>query len=164
MWIRKLIEENPMLLTHRQLPLSEIVAGLKENYGAVDLSTEEIPSLSMHEFNAFHLPRNEILQLPREQLRIQGLKIPITPQTAHFTGRDYVPLWGEDSIYLAYETQVGYLYSNSRKLFLEAAIARGISPEEARAEGEDYYSYLHYLQGYLESFVAPFVRECGDVE
>ena len=56
----------------------------------------------------------------------------------------------DDFIYLAYEEQVRYFYSNSNKLFLEAVLARGISEDDIINQTEEYTSYLFYLQSYLE--------------
>ena len=56
----------------------------------------------------------------------------------------------EDFIYLAYEEQIRYLYSNSNKLFLEAALAGGISEDDIANQSEEYTCYLFYLQSYLE--------------
>lgn len=61
MWIQEFLKINPYFLTHRQISIEEIVAGLKEGCGAEALPKEKIPSLFMHEFNAVHLPRNEEL-------------------------------------------------------------------------------------------------------
>lgn len=162
MWIKEFIGENPLFLSHRQIPLAEIVAGIKDRLGAVELPCEEIPHLQMHLFNAVHLPRNEELGLTQDQLNIRALKIPITKKTAHYARRNFtsmVPPEEEDYIYLAFETQVGYTYSNSNKLFLEAKLAQGISQEEIDQAGENYNCYLFYLKQYIGHYFAPFVQE-----
>lgn len=159
MWIKEFINENPWFLTHRQIPLEEIIAGMKEQLGAVELPQEEIPQLDMHLFNAVHLPRNEELGLQEDRLNIRAVKIPITEETAHYTRRNYVPQFPEDYIYLAFETQVGYQYSNSSKLFLETKIARGISQADTAESGENYNCYLFYLKQYVGHYFAPFIQE-----
>lgn len=75
--------------------------------------------------------------------------------TKHYTEKDYVSMncyneTSEDYIYLAYEEQVRYLYSNSNKLFLEAVLARGISEADITNETEAYICYLPYLKSYLQ--------------
>lgn len=75
--------------------------------------------------------------------------------TKHYTEKDYVSMnryneTSEDYIYLAYEEQVRYLYSNSNKLFLEAVLARGISEADITNETEAYICYLSYLKSYLQ--------------
>lgn len=157
MWIEEFVKRNPYFLTHRQIPIEEIVAGLKEYLGAVELP--EVPSMPMHRFNAVHLPSNEVLGLSEEELRIQAVKIPITERSAHYTLRNYVPQPDEDFIYLVYENQVGYCYSNSNQLFLETAIARGLHPRDAAEKGEAYFCYLGYLKRFLETCIAPYVKE-----
>ena len=53
-------------------------------------------------------------------------------------------------MYLAYEEQLRYLYSNSNILFLETVLARGIPEEAIENKTEDYICYLDYLKHYLE--------------
>lgn len=159
MWIKEFVNQNPWFLNHRQIPLEEIIAGMKEHFGALELPREEIPHLNMHLFNAVHLPRNEELGLPEDRLNIRALKIPITEKTAHYVRRNYVSEFPEDFIYLAFETQVSYTYSNSNKLFLEAKIAQGISQADIDEAGENYNCCLFYLKQYIGHYFAPFIQE-----
>ena len=119
------------------------------------MDANEIPNLRMHRFNAYHLPSNEILNLSEEQLEIKAIRVPTTDTTKHYVAKNFVSMNRydeacEDYIYLAYEKQVGYLYSNSNELFLEAVLAKGISEDDITNQTEKYTCYLFYLQSYLE--------------
>lgn len=150
--IREWVKMHPSSIVIGTVPLSTIVEKYKDEYGAVEISDSEIPNLWMHKFNAVNLPLNETLELSEERLYIKGIRIPITDRSKHLTLKDYVPRCTGDGdyIYLAYEDQVGYHYSNSNKLFLEVALARGVDAEQVKQEAEEYVSYLFYLQCYLE--------------
>lgn len=52
-------------------------------------------------------------------------------------------------MYLAYEEQLRYVYSNSNILFLETVLACGIPEEAIENKTEDYTCYLSYLNQYL---------------
>lgn len=149
--IRAWVKKHPSALVIGSIPLSAIVEKYKREYDAVEISDSEIPNLWMHKFNARNLPRNVILQLSEEMLRIKAIRIPISEQSRHLTLKDFVPQGTEDEpyIYLAYEEQVGYHYSNSGKLFLEVALAQGITEEQVKLETEEYICYLSYLQRYI---------------
>lgn len=149
------IKENPSTIVRGQVPLAEVIDKIKRDTNACDIPIGDIPSLWMHRFNAFHLPSNEVLHLTEDELQIKAIRIPITDATKHYTIKNFRSMnsrdeVAEDYIYLAYEEQVRYLYSNSNKLFLEAALARGVSEEDIAEETEEYTSYLFYLQCYLD--------------
>ena len=149
------IKENPSVIIHGQVPLAGIINKIKRETDANDILSSDIPNLRMHRFNAYHLPSNETLNLTEEQLQIKAIRIPITDATKHYTAKNFVSMNRydeavEDYIYLAYEEQVRYLYSNSNKLFLEAALARGVSEEDIAGKTEEYTCYLFYLQCYLD--------------
>lgn len=115
----------------------------------------DIPNMWMHEYNAVHLPKNEELQLTVPQLQIKAIKIPINAQTQSYTDRDFVSLSfdaSEDYIYLAYEEQVGYHYSNSNKLFCEAVLMEGIDQRDMDDRTENYMVFLFRLKNYDELY------------
>ena len=149
------LEENPTAIVRGLVPITDVVEKIKRETDARDMQVSEIPNLRMHRFNAYHLPSNEILNLTEEQLQIKAIKISITDATKHYTDKDFVSMKRldedcDDFIYLAYEEQVCYFYSNSNKLFLEAVLARGISEDDIINQTEEHTSYLFYLQSYLE--------------
>ena len=149
------LEKNPTALVRGNVPIANIIERIKNRTGASYISKNDIPNLRMHRFNAFYLPCNETQHLSEDQLQIKAIKIPITDLTKHYTEKDYVSMnryneTSEDYIYLAYEEQVRYLYSNSNKLFLEAVLARGISEADITNETEAYICYLSYLKSYLQ--------------
>lgn len=153
--IQTYIEENPSAIIIGQVPLNAVIEKIKRDTHAYDMPTGDIPNLWMHRFNAYHLPSNEKLNLSEEELQIKAIRIPITDATKHYTAKNFVSMnrceeGKEDYIYLAYEEQTRYLYSNSNKLFLEAVLARGVSEEDIAEKTEEYTSYLFYLQNYLE--------------
>ena len=150
-----LYKENPSVIVHGQVPLVGIIDKIKRETNANDILTSDIPNLRMHRFNAYHLPSNETLKLTEEQLQIKAIRIPIIDATKHYTAKNFVSMSRydeavEDYIYLAYEEQVRYLYSNSNKLFLEVALARGVSEEDIAGKTEEYTCNLFYLQCYLD--------------
>lgn len=69
---------------------------------------------------------------------------------------NYVPVFPDDEeadfLYLAYEEQVNYYYSNCNRLFLEARLMEGISQEEIDANTEETMDFVHYLKSYDESY------------
>lgn len=55
-------------------------------------------------------------------------------------------------IYLAYESQVGYHYSNSNELFLEVALSRGLLLTDFQRKDEEYCTFLKYHQTYANLY------------
>lgn len=137
-------------------PFDKIIENLKKRYRVQSLTEEEIPNLSMHRFNAVHLPANESLGLSEEQLQIKAIKIIIDERSRHYVQKDYVPVspycQKDDFIYLAYESQVGYHYANSNKLFLEVALSRGLLQADFQRKDEEYYTFLKYHQTYANLY------------
>ena len=149
------IRNNPNAIVRGLIPIMEVVEKIKRDTSAKDMQADEIPNLRMHRYNAYNLPSNEILNLTEQQLQIKAIRIPIIDNTEHYTTSNFVSMRRsnedcEDYIYLAYEEQVRYFYSNSNKLFLEAVLARGISEDDIINQTEEYTCYLFYLQSYLE--------------
>ena len=145
MWIRDFVRKHPNVIVRGAVPYSEIVERLKEQYDAVEIPLAEIPSMRMHRYNAVNLPSNEALRLTEEQLKFSAIKIPITDKSSLYTTKDYIPVVGIDGkefIYLVYEEQLRYHYSNSNRLFLEVAVSRGIPESDIENETEDYLDYL----------------------
>ena len=69
---------------------------------------------------------------------------------------NYVPVFPDDEeadfLYLAYEEQVNYYYSNCTRLFLETHLMGGISQEEIDANTEEAMDFVHSLKSYDESY------------
>lgn len=116
-------------------PLGEIAAALKQAYGGEELSPGQIPGYQhMHLCNALHTPENEErLHLPEDQLHIRAVQL---PQAAGYRSREAGR--ETDPVYLAYEEQTGYVYSNSNVLFLEVQIARGYTRRDREERTERY--------------------------
>lgn len=115
-YIKDFVRTHPDVIVQGSVPYSEIVERLKEQYGAVAIPLAEIPSMRMHRYNAINLPANEALRLAEEQLKFSAIKIPITDKSSLYTAKDYVSVVGMDGkefIYLVYEDQLRYHYSNS---------------------------------------------------
>ena len=149
------VTEHPAAMVRGQIPVAEVVEKIKRETKAEDMQAGEIPDLRMHRLNACHLPGNQILNITEEQLQIKAIRVPVTDTTKHYTEKDFVSMRHstqdrEEFIYLAYEEQVGYFYSNSNKLFLEAVLARGISENAIANQTAEYTCYRFYLQSYLE--------------
>ena len=149
-----LMKQYDWIIPKQPVPLGQVIEALSEKFHAVPLEGGDIPFLRMHQYNAFHLPKNEQLQLTVPQLKIKAIKIPITGQTFPYTLMNYVPVSEdeEDFLYLAYEEQVNYHYSNCNRLFLEAQLMEGISQEEIDANTETAMDFFHYLKSYDESY------------
>lgn len=152
MWIKDFVRKHPDVIVRGSVPYSEIIERLKEQYDAVEIPLAEIPSMRMHRYNAVNLPSNEALRLTEEQLKFSAIKIPITDKSSLYTTKDYIPVVGIDGkefIYLVYEEQLRYHYSNSNRLFLEIAVSRGIPEADIESETENYLDYLFYIKCYL---------------
>lgn len=152
MWIKDYAKKHPDVIVRGSVPYSEIVERLKEQYDAVEIPLVEVPSMRMHRYNALNLPANEALRLTEEQLKFSAIKIPVTDKSSLYTAKNFVPVVGLDGkefIYLVYEDQVRYHYSNSNRLFLEVVIARGIPEADIENETENYLDYLFYIKCYL---------------
>ena len=152
MWIKDFIRKNPDIVIRCSVPYSEIVERLKEQHGAVEIPLTEVPSMRMHRYNALNLPSNETLRVTEEQLQFSAIKIPITDKSSLYTVKDFVPVVGLDGkefIYLVYEEQLRYHYSNSNRLFLEVAVSRGVPEADIENETENYLDYLFYIKCYL---------------
>lgn len=153
LWVKDFVRKYPSAIVHGCVPLKEVAEQLLKNYGGQKLPAREIPDLPMHLFNAVHLPVNDMLQLSKKELSMEGILLPITAKTRQYVQKDYVPISDEaDYIYLAYEEQTRYFYSNSNMLFLEVAIAAGVSEADIQAESEDYIDYLITIQRYIEGY------------
>ena len=151
MWIKDYARKHPDVIVRGSVSYSEIVERLKEQYDAVEIPLAAVPSMRMHRYNALNLPSNEALRLTEEQLKFSAIKIPITDKSSLYTAKDYVSVVGMDGkefIYLVYEDQVRYHYSNSNRLFLEVAVSRGISEADIENETENYLDYLFYIKCY----------------
>lgn len=150
-----LIKQYAWLIPPQPVPQGQVIDQLVKKLHAVPMEPGEIPNMWMHEYNAVHLPKNEELQLTVPQLQIKAIKIPINAQTQSYTDRDFVSLSfdaSEDYIYLAYEEQVGYHYSNSNKLFCEAVLMEGIDQRDMDARTENYMVFLFRLKNYDELY------------
>ena len=133
MWYEEFVKRMPLEAGY--VHISEICDMLREAYGAVELPEEQIPSLKwMHRFNALHTPENqEHLHLTEGQLHIRALQF---PQEAGYSSRE--GNYENHLVYLAFEEQVGYIYSNSNELFLEVDIARGCNRQDIEGNTERY--------------------------
>lgn len=133
MWYEEFVKRMPLKEGH--VHIREICDKLREVYGAVELPEEQIPSLKwVHKFNALHTPENqEHLHLAENQLLIRAIQF---PKAAGYVSRE--ANCENDPVYLAFEEQVNYLYSNSNVLFLEAEIARGYSRRDLEENTERY--------------------------
>lgn len=133
MWYEEFVKRMPF--EEGNPTISEICEKLKKEYGAVELPEERIPSLKwVHRFNALHTPENqEHLHLTEDQLHIRALQL---PQSAGYASRE--GNCANDPVYLAFEEQVGYIYSNSNELFLEVNIARGCNRRDIEENTERY--------------------------
>ena len=152
MWIKDFVRMHPNVIVRGSVPYSEIVERLKEQYDAVEIPLAEIPSMRMHRYNAVNLPSNETLRVTEEQLQFSAIKIPITDKSSLYTAKDFVPVVGLDGkefIYLVYEEQLRYHYSNSNRLFLEVAVSRGVPEADIENETENYLDHLFYIKCYL---------------
>lgn len=153
---KDVLDKHRVVIVDQLVPLGEIVERLMKEYDAVQFASEDIPSLQMHRFNAFHLPRNDELKLAANQLQVKAIKIPINNKTQKYTEKDFVSRVHEDGdeeyIYLAYEEQVGYHHSNSNMLFLEVALEKGVTQKEIDQDAMEYKDYKHYLKTYLELY------------
>lgn len=153
---KNMLDKHPAVIVDHPVPLGEIVERLMKQYDAKQFASADIPSLQMHRFNAFYLPSNYELKLAADQLQIKAIKIPISQKTWKYTEKDFVTRMHEEGdeeyIYLAYEEQVGYHYSNSNMLFLEVALEKGITQKEIDQDTLEYKDYIHYLKSYLELY------------
>ena len=115
-------------------PLGEIAAALKQAYGGEELPPGQIPGYRpMYLFNALHTPENEERIHMPDRLRVRAVQLPQTDgYYSREAGRE------TDPVYLAYEEQTGYVYSNSNALFLEAQIARGYTRRDQEEQTERY--------------------------
>ena len=138
----------------RVVPLEDIIERLKRDYQAAELPQERIPQRRMQLDNAYYYGLDEKLDFAEENLCIRAIRIPVTEKTRHYTQKDFIP-WGQEEngdIYVVYEKNLGYFQSNSNKLFLEIAIARGISQADIENKSEKYKEYLWRMQCYLEDY------------
>ena len=152
MWIKDFVRTHPDVIVRGAVPYSEIVERLKEQYDAVEIPLVEVPSMRIHRYNALNLPSNEALRVTEEQLQFSAIKIPITDKSSLYTAKDFVPVVGLDGkefIYLVYEEQLRYHYSNSNRLFLEVAVSSGVPEVDIENETENYLDYLFYIKCYL---------------
>lgn len=148
----KLIVQYARLIPERPISLGQVIERISKKFNATPIEYGDIPNLWMHRYNAIHLPKNEQMQLTAEQLKIKAIKIPINEQVLQYTVKDFTPvLCGdveENFIYLAYEEQVDYRYSNSNRLYLEAKLMQGISQEDIYMNTETAMDFFFFLKSY----------------
>lgn len=149
---QNLIQQYAWLIPNHPVPLCAVIEQLTQKFHATQVKHDQIPHRRMHLFNAIHLPKNEELQLTEDQLDLNALKIQIDPKTEAYVMRDFVPISsdpeGENYIYLAYEPQVEYRYSNSNRLFLETKLMQGIKQSDLDQRTEDGLDFIFYLKTY----------------
>lgn len=133
MWVKKVLSDKS---PEDYVSLEEICKSIEIEYGITKLELKDIPHLQMHCFNALHSYGNEQLAITKEQLNIEGISLPITTKTKCYMEGNYTPK--KIGIYLVYEDQIGYHYSNSERLQLEVLIARGVTEEDVRKNTERY--------------------------
>lgn len=152
----KLMEQYAWLIPKHPILLGQVIEQISKKFNAAQIENGDIPHLWMHRFNAVHLPKNEELRLAEEQLKIKAIKIPINEQVAQYIAKDFTPvLCGDEEaniIYLAYEEQVDYRYSNSNRLFLEAKLMQGISQKDIDMNREAAMDFFFYLKSYDELY------------
>lgn len=152
----KLMEQYTWLIPKHPISLSQVIERISREFDAAQMECGDIPHLWMHQYNAIHLPKNEQMQLAAEQLKIKAVKIPINAQSVQYTAKDFTPVMCRDSeanfIYLAYEEQVDYRYSNSNRLFLEAKLMQGISQDDINRNTETAMDFFFCLKSYHELY------------
>lgn len=152
----KLIEQYAWLIPKCPISLGQVIEQISKKFNATLIEYGDIPHLWMHRYNAVHLPKNEELRLAEEQLKIKAIKIPINEKVAQYIAKDFTPVLVADEeanfIYLAYEEQVDYRYSNSNRLFLEAKLMQGISQEDIYMNTETAMDFFFYLKSYHELY------------
>lgn len=152
----KLIGQYAWLIPKRPISLGQVIERISKKFHTAPIEYGDIPHLWMHRYNAVHLPKNEQMQLTEEQLKMKAIKIPINEQVLQYTVKDFTPVFCGDVkanfIYLAYEEQVDYHYSNSNRLFLEAKLMQGISQEDINMNTETAMDFFFYLKSYDELY------------
>lgn len=152
----KLMEQYNWLIPNEPVTLSRVIDQITKKFTAIQIEYGDIPNLRMHKFNAIHLPKNEQINLTAEQVTISAIRIPISDKVLHYTTKDFTPVMGKDGdagyIYLAYEEQLGYQYSNSNKLFLEVVLMQGLSQEEIHMNSGTAKDFFFYLRSYDELY------------
>ena len=73
-----LMKQYEWIIPKPPIPLCQVIEALSKKFYATPLEGSDVPFLWMHQYNAFHLPKNEQLQLTAPQLKIKAIKIPIT--------------------------------------------------------------------------------------
>lgn len=155
-WIKDFVRKYPQAIVKGPVPVAQIIEKIKREYGAEELSVNHIPNGDMYAENAYFYGCDEQIDIAREDICIKAIRIPVTEQTRHYTQKDFVP-WDQDDhgtqdIYVVYEEHVGYAQSNSGKLFLEIAIAKGVSQGDIDCKSENYDLYLWRMQIYLDEY------------
>lgn len=152
----KLMEQYTWLIPKHPILLRQVIERISKEFDASQMEYEDIPHLWMHQYNAVHLPKNEQMQLTTEQLKIKAIKILINEQIAQYTAKDFTPVMCRDAeanfLYLAYEEQVDYRYSNSNRLFLEAKLMQGISQDDIDRNTETAMDFFFCLKSYHELY------------
>lgn len=149
----ELFNQYKWLIPDGHIPLTHVIEIIKTKYSAIQIESGSIPLLKMHKYNAVHLPRNEWLGLTEEEMNIKAIQIRINEQTIPYIKKNFVPLHSINGnfIYLVYEEQVGYKYSNSNRLYLEVQLMQGV-PSNTADSSEDMMDFWHYLRSYNESY------------
>lgn len=150
-----LFEQYEWLVPTQPVSFSKVIEEIVKKFDAQTMESSEIPNIWMHQFNAVHLPKNEDLQLTSDRLQIHAIKIVVRDSWGPYTKKDFRPLLCEDGrtyIYLAYEENTEYCYSNSNRLFLEVKLMQGISQKDIDMRNEEYMTFISYLKSYNELY------------
>ena len=151
---QKLMDQYKWIIPERRISLTQVIDKIKTQHNATMIEYRDIPNLWMHKSNAVHLPSSERLQLTADQLNIQAIKIKVDEMMLPYTEKDFTPVRCDegDYIYVAYEDQVGYWYSNSNRLYLEIKLMQGISREAIAADEEEATDFFFGLKTYDELY------------
>lgn len=152
----KLIEHYGWLIPKQPISLIQVIEQISKKFNAIQIPQGDIPHLWMHKYNAVHLPKNEQMRLSEKQLNVRAVKIQIGKQVIQYTEKNFTPVFNKDGeetyIYLAYEEQVDYRYSNSNRLYLETKLMQGISEEDISMDTEAAADFMFYLKSYDEMY------------
>jgi hypothetical protein len=123
--------------------VADLVMLLRKQIELVELSLNDLPvSVSMNiAYNATHCILNDDLRLRPEDMSFIAFKLKRNEKSIGY----FLNQTDGDDIYIAFEENTGYIWSNCNRLFIEQEFARGVSQYEIETEGNQFRNLVSHL-------------------
>lgn len=123
--------------------INELIDLLAERVDIMEIATSDLADhiMRMAMFNASHCILNDDLHMKPDSMSFLVFKIIQNEKSSQYSSE----ISQNEFIYVIFETHIGYIFSNSNRLFLELELLRGVSQHEYDTEGNQFKSLISHL-------------------